>query len=149
MPLHKQITAVTPADYSRALEVWETSVRATHDFLTEEDIQSLKLLVHEHCLTRMSLFCIRDETEAVIGFVGVEAPKVEALFIHPRWRGKGVGRKLMEFAIKELNAELVDVNEQNQQAIDFYQHLGFEVAHRSELDGFGNPFPLLHLKLPG
>ncbi|WP_339733192.1 GNAT family N-acetyltransferase [uncultured Gimesia sp.] len=149
MPLQNQITVVTPADYPRALEVWESSVRATHDFLTEADIQSLKPLVQNHCLMRMSLFCIRDETEAVVGFLGVDAPKIEALFVDPAWQGKGVGRTLVGYAIKDLDADLVDVNEQNEQALGFYLHLGFEVAHRSEQDGFGKPFPLLHLKLPG
>ncbi|MCA9017435.1 MAG: acetyltransferase [Planctomycetaceae bacterium] len=149
MPLQEQITVLTPADYPRVLEIWESSVRATHDFLSEENIQSLKPLVYDHCLTRMSLLCVRDETEVVIGFVGVDTPKIEALFVDPAWRGKGVGRTLLEYAINELDAELVDVNEQNEQALGFYQHLGFEIAHRSERDGFGKPFPLLHLKLPG
>ena len=149
MTSHHQITAVTPADYSRVLEVWESSVRATHGFLTEGDIQSLKPLVYDQCVTRMPLFCVRDETNSVIGFLGVDAPKIEALFVDPAWRGKGVGRQLVEYAIEDLDAVLVDVNEKNELAIGFYLHLGFEVAHRSERDGFGKPFPLLHLKLPG
>ncbi|QDT44002.1 putative N-acetyltransferase YjaB [Gimesia alba] len=149
MTSQHQITAVTPADYPRALEVWESSVRATHGFLTEADIQSLKPLVYDHCLTRMPLFCVRDDTETVIGFLGVDSPKIEALFIDPDWRGKGLGRQLVEYAIKDLDVELVDVNEQNEQAVGFYLHLGFEVALRSKRDGFGKPFPLLHLKLPG
>lgn len=149
MSLQYQITVVTPADYAHTLEVWESSVRATHDFLSEADILSLKPLVYDHCLKRMTLYCIRDKADAVIGFLGVDVPKIEALFIDPVWRGKGVGRALLEYAIKDLGAELVDVNEQNGQALGFYQHLGFEVVHRSELDGFGKPFPLLHLKLSG
>lgn len=149
MSLQDHITIVTSDDFARVLEVWEASVRATHDFLSEEEIELLKPLVHETCVTRMPLYSLRDENLEVIGFMGVDAPKIEALFVDPRWRGKGVGRKLVEFAINELDVELVDVNEQNKQAIGFYQHLGFEVAHRSELDGFGKPFPLLHLKLPG
>lgn len=149
MAFQYQITSLVPSDYPRALEVWESSVRATHDFLTEAEIQSLKPLVHTECMMKISLFCMRDEMDEVIGFVGVDVPKIEALFIDPAWRGKGVGRKLVEYAIKEMDAELVDVNEQNEQALGFYEHLGFEVAHRSDVDGFGKPYPLLHLKLPG
>lgn len=40
----------------------------------------------------------------------------------------------------------LDVNEQNEQAVGFYLHMGFEVAGRSELDGTGKPYPLLHLR---
>ncbi|HAH44092.1 acetyltransferase [Gimesia sp.] len=142
-----QISNLKPADHPRALDVWEASVRATHDFLDEDTIQSLKPLVQEACLECLPVYCVRDESQAVIGFVGVESPKIEALFIDPAWRGNGIGRQLVSYAVNELGAELVDVNEQNEQALGFYQHLGFEVAHRSDVDGFGKPFPLLHLKL--
>ena len=147
MTLSFQISNLKPADHSRALDVWEASVRATHDFLDEDTIQSLKPLVQEACLDSMPVYCVRDDSQAVIGFVGIESPKIEALFIDPAWRGNGIGRQLVSYADNELGAELVDVNEQNEQALGFYQHLGFEVAHRSDVDGFGKPFPLLHLKL--
>ncbi|OAT53609.1 histone acetyltransferase [Providencia heimbachae ATCC 35613] len=41
----------------------------------------------------------------------------------------------------------IDVNEQNPQAVGFYQHMGFSQYRRSELDGQGNPFPVLHMRL--
>jgi putative acetyltransferase len=41
-----------------------------------------------------------------------------------------------------------DVNEQNAQAVDFYEHLGFERTGRSEMDNQGRPYPLIHLRLP-
>lgn len=147
MTLSFQISNLRPEDHPRALDVWEAAVRATHDFLDEATIQSLKPLVQDACLNCMPVYCIRDKSQTVIGFIGVDAPKIEALFIDPVWRGKGIGRQLVKYAINVLEVELVDVNEQNEQALGFYQHLGFEVAHRSDVDGFGKPFPLLHLKL--
>ncbi|MNN83835.1 putative N-acetyltransferase YjaB [compost metagenome] len=50
-------------------------------------------------------------------------------------------------AIDELHAEQLDVNEQNAQALGFYLHQGFEVVGRSETDGMGQPYPLLHMRL--
>jgi hypothetical protein len=47
-----------------------------------------------------------------------------------------------------MGATTVDVNEQNPQAVGFYLHIGCEVVGRSELDGMGKPYPLLHLRLP-
>ncbi|MGY0625916.1 MAG: GNAT family N-acetyltransferase, partial [Paraglaciecola chathamensis] len=44
-------------------------------------------------------------------------------------------------------ATKVDVNEQNPKALGFYQRIGFKVVGRSELDGQGKPYPLLHLAL--
>jgi putative acetyltransferase len=57
-----------------------------------------------------------------------------------------VGKSLLMFAINELNAIELDVNEQNPQAIGFYLKQGFEVIGRSETDGLGEPYPLLHLR---
>ncbi|SPU55612.1 Uncharacterized N-acetyltransferase YjaB [Brevundimonas vesicularis] len=41
----------------------------------------------------------------------------------------------------------VDVNEQNIQALGFYERLGFKVTSRSAVEGQGRPYPLLHLRL--
>ena len=71
---------------------------------------------------------------------------MEALFVHPCCRHAGVGRRLTRHAVVELGATRVDVNEQNQQAVGFYRRLGFEIEGRSEVDGMGKPFPLLHLR---
>lgn len=50
--------------------------------------------------------------------------------------------------MKDLGARRLDVDERNAQAVGFYLHYGFEVVSRSEIDGMGDPFPLLHLR-PG
>ena len=40
----------------------------------------------------------------------------------------------------------VTVNEQNPQAVGFYEHLGFQTYKRTECDGEGNPYPLSYMK---
>ena len=138
---------VTEQDSGRLLEVWEASVRATHHFLAEPDIQFIKPLVLEGVYHLPHLYCARDSTGALIGFVGVADAKMEALFVHPEWHGRGIGRRLARFAVSTLGATDVDVNEQNEQAVGFYRNLGYEVYGRSELDSTGKPFPLLHMRL--
>ena len=133
-------------DLDRLLEVWEASVRATHDFLSESDIQFFKPMVLPGLLSLEHLLCARELDGTLVGFVGVSNEKMEALFVHPSCRRTGVGRRLARHAVVELGARIVDVNEQNQQAVAFYRRLGFEVEGRSELDGTGKPFPLLHLR---
>jgi putative acetyltransferase len=83
-----------------------------------------------------------------MGFVGGGEAKVGMLFIHPDARGLGAGRRLLEYAVEESGARSLDVNEQNEQAVGFYQHLGWEVEGRSDVDDFGKPYPLLHMRLP-
>lgn len=146
MLLREGVHAVRFEERARLLEVWEASVRATHDFLSESDIQFFKPLVLPGLLALDYLRCVRDEDGRLVAFVGVAGAKMEALFVHPSWRRRGIGRRLVMHAVVYLGATSVDVNEQNQQAVAFYRRLGFEVEGRSETDGFGKPFPLLHLR---
>jgi putative acetyltransferase len=93
------------------------------------------------------LFCVRNRTGDLIGFVGVAQGKMEALFVHPSWHRAGIGRRLARYAVVELGATAVDVNEQNKAAIAFYLRLGFKIEGRSAVDSTGKPFPLLHMQL--
>lgn len=145
--LQDGVHPVGAADGARLVEVWEEAVRATHDFLSEADIHLLRPLVLPGLLALPALAVVRDAEGTVVGFVGVDGEKMEALFVDPAWHGAGLGRRLAEHAIGTLHVTTVDVNEQNPRAVAFYRHLGFEVVGRSERDGAGRPFPLLHMKL--
>ena len=142
-----QIEPATKADYPVLLEVWEASVRATHDFLTESDLLALKPLILEQYFDAVDLVVARNDTGDIVGFCGVNDGNIEMLFIAPQTRGQGVGALLVSHAINTQAATKVDVNEQNEQAVGFYQHIGFSVIGRSPLDGQGKPYPLLHMAL--
>jgi putative acetyltransferase len=144
--LQDGLHAIQVDDLDRLVEVWEASVRATHGFLTESDIEFFKPMVLPELLSLEHLLCVRDGEGTAVGFIGVSNGKMEALFVHPDWRRTGVGRRLARHAVVELGATIVDVNEQNHQAVAFYRRLGFEVEGRSAVDGTGKPFPLLHLR---
>lgn len=147
MPAPFSIGTPGPGDYPELLRVWEASVRATHSFLPDNYINELKALMLERYLDLVMLICIRDGNKRIAGFAGVAAGRVEMLFIDPPYRGRGLGKRLLWYAIDHLNAEALDVNEQNAQAVGFYLCQGFEVVGRSEVDGMGQPYPLLHLRL--
>ena len=141
------ISLVDVNEYVEVVEVWEASVRATHHFLSEDDIKFLKPLILNEYLSAVELRCVKDPTGKIKGFLGVTEGKIEMLFISPEHRGTGVGKLLLNYAVNELGATKLDVNEQNPQAVGFYEHLGFEVTSRSSIDGQGKPFPLLHMQL--
>lgn len=145
--IKNNVDLIKTEEFPQVVEVWEASVRATHNFLTEQDIEFFKPLVQSGLLHMPELACMRDGKEHIIGFIGVEDEKIEMLFIHPSWRGKGIGHQLIVHAIQVLHAKYVDVNEQNEQAVGFYKHMGFTVIGRSEKDGMNKPFPLLHMQL--
>ncbi len=142
-----RIEHVEKSVYPELLAVWEASVRATHGFLEEEDIAFLRPLVLEQYFDAVELRCARDEQGKILGFCGVAASKLEMLFVLPESRGQGIGSALCRHAIENLGVAMVDVNEQNPQAIGFYKHMGFRIMGRSAVDGQGKPFPLLHMEL--
>ena len=147
MSVQDGVDVVHEADVPRLVEVWEASVRATHDFLSEADIVGYRPVVRDQLFGSMELFCVRDEDGVLTAFSGVKGAKLEALFVHPAWRGAGIGRRLVRHAVDQRGVTIVDVNEQNPQAVGSYRRLGFEVEGRSELDEQGNPFPLLHMRV--
>ena len=142
-----KIEQAKTGDHSTLISLWEASVRATHHFLPEAEIDALKPLILEHYFAAVDLVCARGEEGEIAGFCGVHNGNIEMLFIAPEARGSGVGRLLVAHAIQRQGARRVDVNEQNAQALGFYQHLGFGVTGRSPLDGQGKPYPLLHMAL--
>lgn len=141
------IRQATPADFDALTEVWEASVRATHHFLPEENIRALKPQVRERYMPQIPILLASGKTGEALGFIGCHENRIEMLFVSPKSRGTGVGKRLLQYAIEHLQVDEVDVNEQNPQGVGFYLHMGFAQTGRSELDGEGNPFPLLHLKL--
>lgn len=140
-------------DRDRLLEVWERSVRATHHFLAESDIVALRPLVAQELASdAIAWWVLVSAGENPIGFLGFANDTIEALFIDPDHHGRGGGKLLVEHAQRlAAGALAVDVNEQNEDGLRFYEALGFTVVGRSPMDTGGRPFPLLHLKraLPG
>ncbi|MEF1229053.1 GNAT family N-acetyltransferase, partial [Vibrio fortis] len=111
------IENVRPENYAEMLNVWENSVRATHDFITEEDIEFFKPIIMEQAFPAVTLRCVKNECGSIVGFVGTYESKIEMLFILDDVRGQGVGKAMLQYAIEHLGATQVDVNEQNPQAV--------------------------------
>ena len=126
--------------------VWESSVRATHLFLKEDDIINISKHVKQAFIVVKDLIVIEIDNE-VKGFIGIDDKKIEMLFLDPTIIGKGIGKKLIEYSITNYAIEEVSVNEQNTNAYNFYKHIGFKAYKRDEFDELGNNFPIIHMKL--
>ena len=75
------------------LKVWENSVRATHKFLSNEEILKIKKYVPEALASISHLIIDNDENGNTVAFMGIEENKLEMLFITSEYRGKGIGKK--------------------------------------------------------
>jgi len=140
------IREARPDERGVLLDLWRRSVRATHRFLTAEDIESLLPIVRDQALPALELWVVCAEDGAIAGFMGLAGSSVEALFIDPAFVRRGAGRLCLEHARRLKGPLTVDVNEQNPEAVRFYQACGFTVVGRSPLDAGGRPFPLLHMR---
>lgn len=149
MLIMKNVIIEIPAvsDFAELVSVWEASVRATHDFLKEEDIAFYKPLILNEYLKTVNLYCVKDDSGAIAGFMGLGEDSIEMLFIHPSFRGSGIGKALLQFAVNDQKITKVDVNEQNNLAAGFYIKMGFAVKGRSDIDAMGKPYPILHMEL--
>lgn len=136
----------TPEQLDRLTDLWEASVRATHDFVAPEDIPFFRRIVRTEALPAAELHVIRDQ-DRFTAFAGTAGDRLELLFVDPDRRGKGLGRALVEHLVRRCGIRRVDVNEQNTQAAGFYARLGFRIASRDEHAPSGRPYPILHLTL--
>ena len=135
----------TPSDLPRVMDIWRAAVDATHDFLDPSDRDAIEAELLEF-FPQVSLLLAVDSSEAPLGFMFLHNGHLEALFVDPSHHGKGIGKALIRNVPAAHPNLTVDVNEQNQKALGFYQHLGFKRVGRSALDGQGRPYPLIHLQ---
>jgi putative acetyltransferase len=136
-----ELRASKRADAAVLLQIWRDAVDSSHEFLTAPDRALIDPLVADYVLSvplTVALFHGRR-----VAFMGVTGQNIDSLFIHPDGQGLGIGRLMTDTVARPTT---VDVNEQNAPAIAFYRRLGFVVTGRSELDGEGRPYPLLHLR---
>ncbi|MBY4636458.1 acetyltransferase [Sphingopyxis sp. XHP0097] len=137
--------ASVPGDGAAVLQIWRDAVDATHDFLSAADRKAIDAEVADF-LPSAPLWLAVDGADRPVGFMLLNGAHMDALFIAPAHRGKGVGRMLVLHALARVPGLSTDVNEQNDQAVGFYRRLGFVPVGRSALDGQGRPYPIIHLR---
>lgn len=137
----------TPNLIQQLMIVWEKSVRATHLFLSDAGIKQIKEYVPDALDVVETLIIAEDEEGQAVAFMGIEDGVLEMLFVAPEQRGKEIGKALLRLGIESYGVRKLTVNEQNPQAIGFYEHMGFKIYKRTDNDEQGNPYPLLYMQL--
>lgn len=135
-----------PSLIEKLLCVWESSVKATHLFLSNDEIHNIKQYVPKALSGVPILIVAECKNGNPIGFMGIDNQTLEMLFVANESRGQGIGRQLLQYGIENYSVCKLSVNEQNPLAKGFYEHMGFTVYKRTQLDEQGNPYPLLYMK---
>lgn len=136
-----------PEEYPTLVEIWRSAVRATHDFLDASDFTRIESHLASDYFPAVTL-TVAETDGTPAGFAGVLDGSLEMLFVSDAVRGQGVGSALLAEVVENQAVTRVDVNEQNQAARAFYLRRGFVPVGRSDLDGDGRPYPIVHLTLP-
>ena len=142
-----EIQTREPKLLQKLVSVWESSVRATHLFLSEDEIMRIKEYVPQALEGVAHLLTAENGDGEPVAFMGIENGRLEMLFVLPSERGKGIGKRLLMYGIENYGVNELTVNEQNPQAVGFYEHLGFRTYKRTELDEQGGAYPLLYMRL--
>ena len=116
-------------------------MRATHLFLSDAEIMQIKAYMPQALREVAYLIVMENEPGQPVALMGVAGHRLEMLFIAPEARDAGLGRALLTCGVQRYG-----VNEQNPQAVGFYQHMGFETYRRTALDEQGQPYPLLYMR---
>ena len=112
----RHIRLCDTTDFRELTLLWERSVRATHSFLSEEDIAAIRANLPTY-FANVVLYAITDG-DKIGGFIGLSDNRIEMLFVDADKIGRGFGTILINHAVS-LGATHVDVNEQNPDALAF------------------------------
>ncbi len=126
------------------INLWEQSVRSSHHFLSENDLDYYRQRIRDVYFHVVELYVIKAPN--ISAFMGLSDDMVEMLFVLPSEKGKGYGSALLNFAFEEKRIRKIDVNEQNKEAYMFYLKRGYHVVSRDEVDSEGKPYPIVHME---
>ena len=107
---------------------------------------SIEALVAEH-IPKADLELLVDETDTPLAFLKMDGVMIDTLFVAGDRLGQGLGSVMMRHAIDAHGASVLEVNEQNPQAVAFYERWGFAVTALAETDDHGRPYPTLTMTL--
>lgn len=134
------------AELTRLYDIWHAAVEATHHFLPSSAFGEIAAMVRDQYLPSKPFLVYVDDTDHPLGFMGVNDHEIESLFVDPTHFGKGIGRAFLDHMKIQHKTVTLEVNEQNPQAVGFYEACGFQAVRRDPTDHQGRPFPILHMR---
>lgn len=135
-----------PDDRERLFDIWHSAVKATHHFLSDLQFDEIADAVRNQYLVHVVPEVILDDAGQPVAFMSMTENNLDALFVDASARGKGHGKALLDLAKSRFDEVLLEVNEQNPHAHEFYRRQGFVDVRRTPTDQEGRPFPLVYMR---
>ena len=89
----------TPLLIQQLLGIWDGSVRATHLFLSDSEIEKIKGYVPEAIREIPHLIVGESDKGIPAAFMGIDRRKLEMLFVSGEERGRGFGKALIGYGM--------------------------------------------------
>lgn len=85
---------------------------------------------------------VATKEEKIVGFVGLRPHELSFLYVDPTFQNLGIGKKLMEFALKQLERPIkLEVFTDNSAAKTLYEKYGFKVIE-TVVEKWSDEYPI-------
>ncbi|MGX1495220.1 putative acetyltransferase [Labrenzia sp. MBR-25] len=112
-------------DAERIIHIWRKASEYAHPFLSDDFHDTAAPLIRDIYLPQAETHVMEVDSVAV-GFISLLDTYIGGLFLDPRYHGQGLGRALVEHAVKRKGLLTVEVFKENTGARRFYAACGFE-----------------------
>jgi putative acetyltransferase len=124
-------------DMAQLLDVWYRASLIAHSFLPEEFLETERRQIAEDWLP-IAETTVYEIDGRVVGFLALVGNEVGGIFVDPDHQRGGIGRSLMDNAIKSRPFLELDVFEANSTGRSFYETYGFEFVDRHVNEATGH-----------
>ena len=125
-------------DLARIAEIEVFNYRLNFYHIFQDDtfyFQEMQVLnVINENKKRLGQLWVYDDNGIVKGFMWVDSQQIKKLFVEPVLQSRGIGSKLLEYAVDKLGATYLWALEKNTRAIAFYQKHGFQLTEERMLE---------------
>nr|WP_321455285.1 GNAT family N-acetyltransferase [uncultured Cohaesibacter sp.] len=129
-------------DTDAVIAIWRAASKLAHSFLSDTFMVEAEKLTRDVYLPQAQTW-VYERDGTILGFIGLIDDYIGGLFVDPAYHGEGVGRALVDKAVAEKGALVVEVFVDNPIGRRFYASYGF-TGDRQVLDPHSG-FSLLQL----
>ena len=131
-------------DLAELLDAWYSASMVAHPFLSEDFFKQERENIASIHLPNAETW-VYELDGIVIGFIALIENEVGAIFLDPKFHGRGIGRALMDHARSIREVLELDVAKDNIIGRNFYKKYGFKEEYEHMHKEYG--FMQLRLKL--